>query len=268
MGLKEFGVKMLKGYRQRKPGILTGLGITSMLVGTVEAVRATPKAMAAIEEKKKEEGHESLTALQTIQCCWKYYIWAMIAEGVGIGCELAALSENNRRIGGLMTAVNGLENGIREAQAYRQFVIDRLGAKKEAEIRQQATQQMVNENPPPADMQREYIDGVAPKPVCKDVEFGRYYHLDYDDAVKAINRCNNRINSSLEGYVSLNDLYAEMGVPTIEFGDRIGWSTETGLIEIPERDCLQYAGTPNGWPCWILEFTNPPQYEYKYFRKR
>lgn len=268
MGLKEFGMKIWSGYRQHKPGILTAFSITSMLYGTIEAVRVTPQAMEAIEEKKKEEGHESLTAVQTFQCCWKIYLRAAIAEGVGIGCGLAALNENNRRIGSLMTAVNGLENGLREAQAYRHLVIDKLGAAKEAEIRQQAVQQMVDENPPPADMRRDYEDGVAPKPVCKDVEFGRYYRLDYDDAIRGINKMNQKINSSLEGYVSLNELYDEWGVDRIEFGDRIGWSTETGLIEIPERDCLRYAGTPNGWPCWILEFTNPPQYEYKYFRKR
>jgi len=53
----------------------------------------------------------------------------------------------------------------------------------------------------------------------------------------------------------------------VQCGDFLGWNTETGLIEIPDKDGLRYAGTPNGWPCWILEFANPPQYEYQFFRK-
>lgn len=267
MGLKEFGFKIWSGYRKHKPGILTAFSITSMLYGTVEAVRVTPRAMEAIEEKKKEEGHESLTAVQTVQCCWKFYIRAAIAEGIGIGCGLAALNENNKRIGSLLTAVNGLESGLREAQAYRQFVADKIGAKKEAEIYQQASQQTVNENPPPREMHQELIDGMAPKPACFDAGQGRYYYKSYDDVEKAVNKLNYKINNSLEGYVSLNDFYDELEVGRIDNGDMLGWSTETGLIEITPKERLTYCGTPNGWPCWKLTFENPPQYEYKYFRK-
>lgn len=267
MGFKDFLGKTFAGFQKHRPGILTGLGIGSMLAGTVLAVRATPKALEAIEEKKKEEGHEELTFAQTIQACWKCYIPAVVAEAVGIGCELGALNESNKRIGSLMTAVNAAENGLREARAYRQFVVDKLGAKKEAEVYHQATQQMVNENPPPKEMHQEMIDGVSPKPACYDSSFGRYYYVSYDDVVKAVNKLNHEINTGINGYVSLNDFYDEINVPRVESGDLLGWSTETGLIQIPEKDCLQYAGTANGWPCWVLKFENPPQYEYQFFRK-
>lgn len=267
MGFREFVGRMWLGYKKNKPGILTGMSLGSMTTGTILAVAATPKALEAIEKKKKEEGHEHLTFAQTIAACWKFYIPAVTAELIGIGCGLAALNEQNKRIGSLMTVANAAENGMREMQAYREFVRQKIGPQKEAELYNQAAQQVVDNNPPPKDMHQELIDGVAPKPACNDISFGRYYYVSYEDVDKAVTRLNHRINTSLEGYVSLNDFYEEIGVERIEFGDRVGWSLETGLIEIPPKDELRYAGTPNGWPCWILEFRNPPQYEYKFFRK-
>lgn len=269
MDVKTFFGKIYAGYRKHKPGIMTAACLASMLAGTIEAVRVTPEAMEAIEQKKEEEGHDRLTAAQTIQCCWKIYIRAATLELIGIGCGISALNENNKRIGSLLTVVNGLENGVRELQTYRQFVADKIGEKKEAEIYQQTIQEEVNRNPPPADMaaKRTVADGSAPVPMCYDIEFERYYYKSYEDVREAVNDLNNEITTGLNGYVSLNDFYSRIGVRTMAFGDRVGWSTETGLITIPDKDELQFAGTPDGWPCWVLEFKNPPQYEYQFFRR-
>lgn len=267
MSVKDFLSKAGGSFKRNLPAILTSFGIGGMITGTVLAAKATPKAMEAIRQKKQEEGHEELTVVQTIQAVWKFYLPAALCELGSAGCMIAALKEGNKRQAALMTAWNAAENGLREAQAYRQFVREKIGAKKEAEIYQEAVQQSVNQNPPPKDMNQELIDGVAPKPACYDTSFGRYYYVDYDTVAKAVNKLNNEINTGLNGYVSLNDFYTEINVSRIEYGDRLGWSTETGLIEIPEKDDLTYAGTPNGWPCWVLIFVNPPQYEYQFFRK-
>ena len=114
---------------------------------------------------------------------------------------------------------------------------------------------------------RQIVDGQAPQPICCIWFDKRYVYKDYESVLAAVNKINYRIQNSLEGYASLNDLYDEMHVERSETGDRVGWSIETGLIEIPEKENLRYAGTPGGWPCWILEFINPPQYEYQFFRK-
>ena len=51
--------KLLKNAQlwttKHSPEILVGLGITGMVTTTVLAVKATPKALMLIEEKKKEE---------------------------------------------------------------------------------------------------------------------------------------------------------------------------------------------------------------------
>lgn len=268
MSFKSFVGKIWAGMKRNAPTLLTGLGITLMINGTVQAVRATPEAMKDIEEKKKEEGHENLTLVQTVQATWKRYIWSMVSMFGGSVCLIEALKEGNKRSAALMAAVESGRNAIQEFNDYRKFIREQIGPKKEAEVYNQAVQESVNRNPPPSSMaNQELIDGQAPKPVCYESDFGRYFYVDYETVVAAVNKLNNEINTGLNGYVSLNDFYMEIHVDTTKYGDMLGWSTETGLITIPDKDCLQYAGTPNGWPCWVLEFTNPPQYEYQYFRK-
>ena len=267
MGLKNLFCKLLEKAKQNAPGILAGTGIGLMITGTVLAVKATPEAMRRIEEKKEEEGHDSLTPAQTIQAVWKCYLGALIATVGGASCVVGSLREGNKRQAALMMTANAGENVVQTLRDYREFVADKLGKRKEAEVYNQAMQEVVNRNPPPEDMNREFIDGQAPKPVCYESFGGRYFYVSYETVLKAVNELNHEINTGLDGYVSLNDFYEKIDVPRTELGNLLGWSVETGLIEIPEKDLLSYAGTPNGWPCWILEFRNPPQYQYQFFRK-
>lgn len=267
MNVKQWFGKLWETTKRNAPTILTVGSVSFSLISVIEAVKATPKAMEAIEEKKKEEGHIELTAIQTVQVTWKFYIKSLLAFCAAAGCGFSALSKNNKRIASVLTTAEAGRNVLQEFQDYRKFVAEKIGKNKEAEIYNNAAQEMVNRNPPPADIKPEFIEGQAPKPICLHAAYGRYFYVDYETVREAVNRLNEKINSSLEGYVSLNDFYYEIGVAPTEFGNMVGWSIETGLITIPAKEDLRYAGTPDGWPCWILEFTNPPQYEYQFFRK-
>lgn len=269
MGLKQWFGNVWAGAKRHAPAILTTSAIGLFLTSTILAVKATPKAMEAIEEKKNEDGHVNLTALQIIQVTWRYYVWSALSFLGGVGCSTRALKENDARIAGLMAVAESGRNMVKEFNEYRQFVAQQIGPKKEAEIHNQAIQQAVVQNPPPAGMtaDRAQVEGQAPKPMCFESSFGRYFYVDYETVASAVNKLNDEIHNGLNGYVSLNDFYDEIHVDTTEFGDRVGWSIETGLIKIPAKDELRYAGTPGGWPCWILEFLNPPQYEYQFFRR-
>ena len=267
MSLKQWFGSVWEGAKRNAPTILTTSSIGLFLVSVIEAAKATPQAMEAVEEKKKEEGHIELTAVQTVQVTWRFYIKSALAFFAASGCAIASLKENNKRIAGLVVTAEAGKNLFQEFQDYRKFVAEKLGKNKEAEIYNNAAQEVVNRNPPPATMKPEFIEGQAPRPICFHAAYGRYFYADYETIREAVNRLNERINSSLEGYVSLNDFYYEICVDATEFGNMVGWSIETGLIKIPAKEDLRYAGTPDGWPCWILEFENPPQYEYQFFRK-
>lgn len=52
---------------KHSPEILTGIGIAGLVVTTVMAVRATPKALILIEDRKKELREDTLTPVETVK---------------------------------------------------------------------------------------------------------------------------------------------------------------------------------------------------------
>ena len=56
------------------PQILVGLGVAGSIAATVFAVKATPKAIKLVEERKEKENKEHLTPLETIETTWKCYV--------------------------------------------------------------------------------------------------------------------------------------------------------------------------------------------------
>ena len=53
------------------PEILTGVGIAGMIGTTVMAVKATPKAIQLLEDKKKETGVEQLPVKEVVKATWR-----------------------------------------------------------------------------------------------------------------------------------------------------------------------------------------------------
>ena len=60
MNLKAFGKKVGRGIKKNLPKILVCGSIAGMVTSVVFAVKATPKAMILLDEKKQELGTEKL----------------------------------------------------------------------------------------------------------------------------------------------------------------------------------------------------------------
>ena len=103
---------MRTAVKKHSPEILTGIGIAGMITTTVMAVRATPKALILIEEKKDELEVNELTPKEIVQAAWACYIPAAVTGTVSIACLIGASSVNIRRRGacyGLYTFRIGFE---------------------------------------------------------------------------------------------------------------------------------------------------------------
>ena len=79
---------------KHSPEILTGIGIAGMITTTVMAVRATPKALILIEERKEEIGAEELEVADVVKTTWFCYIPAAITGTLSIACLIGASSVN------------------------------------------------------------------------------------------------------------------------------------------------------------------------------
>ena len=253
MNTKNISVFM-KGVRttltKYSPEVLTGIGIAGMVTTTVLAVRATPKAIRLLDEKKKELDTDKLTVAETIKTTWKCYIPPVVTGITSAACLVGASSVNFKRNAALATACTLSETALSE---YRDKVTEIVGEKKEQTIRDAVAKERVENHPVENST---IIHTGTGKTKCLDYLTDRYFESDID----AIRKAENGINSQLldEGHVSLNDFYYQLGLDSAGVGDALGWSyNRTGLIKLSLSSQLS-----NGTPVMVVDFQVSPYYEY------
>lgn len=235
---------------KHSPEILTGVGIAGMVTTTVMAVKATPKALILIEEKKKEEGLESLTPIETIKASWQCYIPSTIVGTVSMFCLIGASSANLRRNAALATAYTLSESALKD---YQEKVVETIGNKKEQTVRDSIAKDKLDKNPVTT---REVIITEKGNTLCYDVISGRYFKSDIDKLKKAINELNRNMLDDM--FISLNDFYYEIGLSNTKLGDDLGWNVSEGLIDLKFSSQL----TDDGTPCVVMDYSISPKYDY------
>lgn len=238
---------------QNAPGILVGVGIVGMAGTTILAVKATPKAIILIEEKKKELKVESLTPVETVKTTWKCYIPAVVTGVMSTACLIGASSVSARRNAALATAYNITKVALND---YKNAVVETIGEKKEQIVRDTVAKKNIERDPVTS---TEVVVTERGTTLCYDAVFGRYFRSDIDTIKRAVNELNRNIVSSM--YASLNEFYDEIGLPPIEIGDKLGWNMDDGQIEVDFSSQLAADGTP----CLVISFNVAPNYEYYKF---
>lgn len=237
---------------KRSPEILTGIGIAGMITTTILAVRATPKALKLIEEKKKQEQTEKLTPIETVKVAWKPYIPAVVTCISSVACLVGSSSVSARRNAALYSAYKLSETALME---YKDKVIETIGEKKEQVIKDKIIDEKLKNNPVSNSNVIITNKGTSQ---CFDPLSGRYFESDIELIKKAINKLNEMLLHDMFGYVSLNDFYDELGLDHIDLGDDLGWNIQKGLIDIDLRAKI----ADNGKPCIVLDFSVAPRYDY------
>jgi hypothetical protein len=236
---------------KHSPEILTGIGIAGMITTTVLAVRATPKAVMLIEEKKKEEGMDELKPVETVKVAWKCYIPAAVLGATSVACLVGASRVSLRRNAALATAYKLSETALTE---YREQVVEAIGEKKEQAVRDKVNQKQIEKVP--VGKNEIYITGDG-ESLCLDPLSGRLFKSDIDRIRKAENEINRRMIHDICGSASLNEFYDEIGLEHTDLGDILGWNTEH-LINLDITPGL----TDNDKPCLVIGHYNAPKYEY------
>ena len=265
--------KFIRGAKisisKHSPEILTGIGIAGMITTTFLAVRATPKALELIEEKKDElnnkqveerldkngdlRDYKEITKLKfpdLFKATWKCYVPAAVTSVASIACLVGASSVHIKRNAVLATAYQLSETALTE---YKEKVIETIGEKKEEVIRDKVNKDRIEKNPV---SKNNVIITDKGNTLCYDHMSGRYFKSDIDKINKAVNIINNRILHDF--YASLNDLYSELGLYTVSLGDKLGWNSAMRLIEVEFSSQLADDGTP----CLVMDFNKAPKYDY------
>lgn len=236
--------------RKHSPEILTGIGITGMITTTVLAVRATPKAMMLIEERKLDLETEQLKKTEIVKTVWPCYIPTILTGTMSIACIIFASSVNARRNAALATAYALSETTLRD---YQDKVIETIGEKKESVVRDAIAKDKIEKDPVDTN---EIVITDKGDTLCYEPLSGRYFRSDIDKIKRALNEINNMLLK--DDYISLNDFYCEIGIGETKIGDEIGWHIQGGLIDLHFSTQL----AANGEPCLVFDFIKAPTYDY------
>lgn len=238
-----------KSTKKHSPEILTGIGITGMLTTTVLAVKATPKALKLIEQEEKYIG-DKLTKKEIVQTTWRCYIPATITGVASIACLVGASASNVKRNAALATAYAISETALKE---YKNKVIETIGEDEERGIVEKTYKDKIAKNP--VSNNNVIVTGKGDV-LIYDVISGRYFNSDIDSLKRIENDINKRMLN--DSFVSLNELYAEIGLDNISIGDELGWSIEGGFIEMRFSSQLNEDNSL----CVVMDFATAPTYEY------
>lgn len=246
---------------KNSPTILTGLAVCGLVTTVIFAVRATPRAMQILECERQErwDGDENdprdfddytLPKWDIIKIAWKPYIPAVAMGTVTIACIISSNSINQRRNAALATVYGLTETAFRE---YKEKVVETIGKNKELKVRDDICADHVAQNPVG---RNEVIITGKGNVLCMDSLSGRYFRSDIDKVRKSINSLNEEMLGNIGMWISVNELYDEIGLAHTSQGDMMGWDLDQGTIRISYSSQL----TENEEPCLVLNYDIQPKY--------
>lgn len=218
------------------PTILTVIGVTGVVTTAVLTGKATLKAKTVLDLKHHELVDNEFEPLPPIEQfkivfpdVWKLYVPAVGTGVMTVTCILAANHINSKRAAALASAYSVSQELFGE---YRKKLIDKIGEKKEQEVRDAAAQDAVNQAPI-----REVFITETTETYGLDRFSGRYFKTTMQELKAAQNDINFRILS--DDYASLTDYYDRIGLTPTSESDDIGWNTDCKLdVDYSAAICL------------------------------
>lgn len=234
------------------PQILTGFAVAGVITTTILAAKGGSVAKELLDNERvfrlkatDEDTIDEFTLKEQFFITWRAYLPAGIAAATTLTCVIGAQGINQNRQAALIGAYTLLEKG--KAQ-YQDKVLEVIGEKKEAQVRDEVAKQQLAE---------------ADYPGANHVYMGRGNHMWYDpygnnffrSTMETVRKTVNDVNELLltGETVSLNEFYQMLGINPCHFGNDVGWKADHLM------DCY-YSSQLNddGEPCGILEFRREP----------
>lgn len=261
---------------KNSPTILTGVAVAGLVTTTILGIRATPKALAIIDDhvwRKYEEEVDNpdeisfaewlgvdtngyswkdrtnyLTKREAIKLTWKTYLPTFAVGAATIACIIGANHISLRRNAALASLYGLTEAAFKE---YQTKVVETIGKNKELKVRDEISADRVKNNPPGTN--EVILTGRGPV-LCFDSLSGRYFRSDIEQIRRVVNDLNRDMLSDM--FLTLNELYYALGLAGIALGDQMGWDIDKGMVEINFSTQL----TEEGEPCLVLNYSVEPKY--------
>lgn len=246
--------------KRNAPTILTVFGGAGVVVTSVLAVKATPKAMALIKQEKEVKGEE-LTKMEIVKTAGPAYIPAVIS-GVGtLACIFGANALNKRQQAALMSAYTLVDNSFKEyknklkelyGEETHNNIVDAIAVEKAQDMRIR-TENLCTE----CDLSLE-DSGSEPR-LFYDYHSGRKFESTIERVMDAEYHLNR--NYILRGYAYLNEFYEFLGIEQTDYGSVLGWApNDDGMYWIDFNH--HKTVLDDGLEVYIIEMPFEPTYDF------
>lgn len=245
-------LKHTKAFVERNAStILTCVAGAGVVVTSVMAVKATPKALTLLEKAEEEKG-EKLTTFEVVKTAGPAYIPTIVSGTATIACVFGANILNKRHQAAMMSAYALLDNSYKE---YKKKVEELYGEGADMNVRSEIAKDKYEQTDILVkDDERLYYDDFS----------GRYFKSTTEKILKAEYEVN-RILAE-DGCLFLNEFYELLGLEIVDYGDFLGWSSFE-IMETTWNNWLYFEHTKvildDGLECTIISMGFEPTFEFE-----
>lgn len=241
-----------KAISDNSPAILTALGVTGTLTVAYLTGKATFKAAEMINSADTDRAAEDgpyLNNWEKVELVWREYIPAAGIAAMTVAAIVGANHISTKRVAAFASAYSMAEKGFAQ---YKEKVLDKIGEKKEGEVRDEVAKQQLRDHP--MNQSKIIITGKGDH-LCFDAHSGRYFNSDIEKVRSAVNDINFQVLN--DDYASLSDYWNLLGLDPTTESDDVGWNTDKKL------ECHYTSElTKEGTPCLVITFKTNPRPRY------
>lgn len=247
-----------RGVKQSAPELLAAVGVIG-LGGTayLSGKAGFQAGLIAMDDSGKRvantpDGEETvfITAKELIAETWKFYIPATV---VGVVTAVAIIGGNRVSNSRQLALISAAAIGERAFQEYRDKIVETTSKPKERKVRDDLAQDDVNNKQ--NDLNRLTLKNDGDVYVIET-----HTKQVFVSTAEKIHRAENNANriSNQEGYISLNTFLEELGLPTSDAGDVVGWSNDKPLEVV-----IGGAIDDREKPVLTIDYRTPPTVTYR-----
>lgn len=207
--------------KRSSPTILACAGAIGVVMTTVMAVKATPKALQILEHerwKRHEDGADKYTdplkLTEIIRLSFPCYIPATVMGLSTIACIFGSNMLNKKQRAAITSAYILLDAAYKE---HKDKVRELLGEEASNQVRDAIVKDRYAED--------DFCISDE-KYLFYEEHVGQFFERTKEEVLLAEYHFNR--NFALRGYASLNEFYEFLGLPAIDAGEMLGWSLDAG----------------------------------------
>ena len=241
--------------RKNSPIILTAVSIGGVILTTVSAVKATPKAIELLKKAEEEKGEE-LTLVEKVKYGWKPFIFTGIYGMSTILCIVSTQYINSKKQASIVSAYTLLNNAFSDYRAnVKRLYTDEGDLLARQEIVRAKYDQCYEPN---LELGEELFF---------DYQGMRFFTSTMEHVMQA--ECEFKNSVINKGYGCLNEYYDCLGIPYLDYGYQLGWADIESCDPYNVRE-LEFnyqkviIGEDGSHPveCWIISPNIPASFDY------